>query len=155
MDGVEYVSPYAPFGPGWFVLRCLRGSLDLKFVQFRHHPLKVSGLGCPPGHGLQHFNETPCLYHDRSQTYTEETMMVSFAQRVVDDDGDDVSEAWVRQSNEHLQETLAKKAAKESARRVAKRTRQSRVQKRAHGDRRAAGFSGTVAIKEEPQDGIV
>lgn len=75
---------------------------------FKTHPLqKARGQPGPPG--LRHFNDTVCKYHNCDQTYTEQSMMLAFAQRVVDEEGEDVTDEWAGESNEHLQETMAKR----------------------------------------------
>ncbi len=45
--------------------------------------------------------------------------MVAYARRVVDEDGEDVTAAWVHDSNEHLQEKLEKQRARTRSRRRA------------------------------------
>ena len=155
---MDYVFQYAPFGPGWFVLRCRDSSGTMPII-FETHPLKpirdnnVEDLGTGSGAavtsppGLQHFNETACNYHDRTHTYTEESMMLAFAQRVVDEDSEDVTDEWARESNEHLQEKLARHAARK-ARRAARRAQRPKKRRSKH---RASTEVEASGIKREAE----
>ncbi|KJR87646.1 uncharacterized protein SPSK_08163 [Sporothrix schenckii 1099-18] len=50
-------------------------------------------------------------------------MLISFAQRVVDEDGEDVTDEWAYLSNESLEEKLVKRAAKRALRSICHRQR--------------------------------
>lgn len=144
---------YAPFGPGWFVLRCLHAS-DPNPVLFKTHPLQttVNQTGLPLG--LHHFNKEKCKYHDHSQTYTEQSIMISFAQRVVDEDAEDVSDEWACESNDNLKEKNAKRAAKRAARSAA-RTKSQAGHDHRKKPKAASVTARTPAVrvkKEEEED---
>jgi len=79
--------------------------------------------------------------------------MIAFAQRIVDEAGEDVTDEWACESNECLQEKTAKRAAKRIARSAA------RAKPRAgHGNRKelkggpAASRTSAVRVKKEEMD---
>ncbi|CAK7229294.1 hypothetical protein SCUCBS95973_007172 [Sporothrix curviconia] len=154
VEAVDYIFRYEPFGPGWFVLRCGHGT-GVPATTFKSHPLRSarraagSPVTGPPG--LRHFNDTLCVYHDHARTYTEQSMMVAFAQRVVDEDGEDVTDEWAEEANEHLQEKLARDAAK-AAKRAKRRVPRPESSRPLHKPPRGAGG---LFIKREQDEGAI
>ncbi|EPE08615.1 hypothetical protein F503_04202 [Ophiostoma piceae UAMH 11346] len=137
VEATDYVFEYAPFGCGWFVLRCARG-MDLPAVVFDSHPLCDRGRAL----GLAHFNDGTCKYHEH-KTYTEEEMMVAYARRVVDEGDEDVTVHWAAESNEHICEM--------AERREKKKTR--RQQRRKSGCARPRGRNVKTENVEPGKDG--
>ncbi|EFX00443.1 hypothetical protein CMQ_7445 [Grosmannia clavigera kw1407] len=100
VQGDEFIFQHHLLGPGWFVLRCDRGS-DLRAVTFRAHPFHNR-------RAWNHFNTGGCKYHDRWRTYTDEDLLEHFARRVVDSNDENFTDDWAQQSNEMIEEKKKK-----------------------------------------------
>lgn len=75
VEGLEYIFEYAPFGPGWFVLRCDLGPHSPLPHIFTLHPFQEE-------RAYEHYNNCKsCKGHDTTRSYELNDIVMKYGRR--------------------------------------------------------------------------
>ncbi|KXX82077.1 hypothetical protein MMYC01_201565 [Madurella mycetomatis] len=110
VEGRDYIFRHHAAGPGWFVIRCDGDSARSGVMhRFDEHPFFRKRA---TNHFARKSPKGKCHAEDVQGDYSPQEIMRKFGYRVVDNEGNNVSNEWAAASNERLATTKKKGGAK-------------------------------------------